>query len=228
MRSKNTMNESAVMPIATMSPAMPGSVSVNPTALPSSSTATYVDDRRDEQRSDRDQSESAVVEQQVDRTTRIMPTRPAIRPAFSWLPARDGPSSETPLRPNVSGSAPYLSWLARSLDDVGGEVAGDLRRPSMLWNCDGRRAEGLAIEDDREAAARSLPAWVCAKSCSVILSNAFLPSPLSASATTHWTCCCGIMASALLTWVPSITVGLRICTSPVLGHRSRAACWRRR
>ena len=51
-----------------------------------------------------------------------------MRPAFSWLPARDGPSSETPLTPNVRGSAPYLSWLARSLADAGREVAGDLRR----------------------------------------------------------------------------------------------------
>ena len=37
-RSKNTMNESAVMPMATMSPAMPGSVSVKPTPWPSRST----------------------------------------------------------------------------------------------------------------------------------------------------------------------------------------------
>jgi hypothetical protein len=36
------MNESAVMPMATMSPAMPGSVSVKPTPWPSNSTIPYV------------------------------------------------------------------------------------------------------------------------------------------------------------------------------------------
>ena len=66
MRSKKTMNESAVMPTATIRPAMPGRVSVKPALLASSSTSAYVVARRDEQGRDHDQAEAAVVEQAVE------------------------------------------------------------------------------------------------------------------------------------------------------------------
>ena len=58
---------SAVMPMATMAPAMPGRFSAKPTELPSSTMHGVGDDRRRRQRGDHHDAEAAVVEEAVTR-----------------------------------------------------------------------------------------------------------------------------------------------------------------
>ena len=51
--------------------------------------------------------------------TAIMPMPPASRPAWSWSVPRVAETTSTWLFSNYSGSAPYFSVLARSLERPG-------------------------------------------------------------------------------------------------------------
>ena len=61
MRSKYTMNESAVIPMATMAPQTAGRFSAKPMAGPSSAMIVYVRTAETSRLSDRDERQAAVV-----------------------------------------------------------------------------------------------------------------------------------------------------------------------
>ena len=129
---------------------------------------------------------------------------PATMPALSCSPPRVAETLETSDTSKASGSAPYLSTLARSvallwvkLPEICGLAARDRR-------ADRRGRDRLAVEHDGEPVLRARPAGRARR---VAFSNAVPPSELKVRLTTHSMPFCGMPALAPVSWLPWIRVG---------------------
>src|SRR5579875_2730420 len=195
-RSKKITNESAVMPIATMRPAMPASDRVKFWYLLSSTT-------------DRNVSAAEIARLKTDTSAR--PSAAAIRPASSWFLPSWGETEVVLRRRNVSGSAPYFSssasWVACCWPPMllirtwppgmACWVSGaDTTLPSSTMAVESSAwSLGLVL-----APLKYLLYWL-----DVSVLKALAALPLSVRLTTHWLLVVSIPAFAEVTSVPSTT-----------------------
>ena len=107
---------------------------------------------------------------------------PARRPAWSWVPASDGPISSLPLRLNVRGRAPNLSWLASVLDVVAVKLPVICETPLVIKACE----DGAVMISPSSTMAKRFCCGV--RACVTVLKTP-VPLPLSLISTSHWAFC---------------------------------------
>ena len=170
------------MPTATISPAMPGRVSVKLAVLESSSTMAYVVRAGDEQRADHHDAEAAVVEQAVEHHQQ--------QPDDAGGDARGelvaGQRGADGLDAEVGEGDRQRAVLEAGGEALGrglGEVAADLGLAVGDQRVHGRRGDDLAVEHDRELAARRYWSLGQTSACGD-LAEASVPSPLKSMVTT--------------------------------------------
>src|SRR3954453_6669517 len=193
---------SAVTPMATMAPAMPGRLSAKPTELPSTTMQAYVTTAAMASEATTTRPRPREEKKQY-RSTSARPMMPAMMPACSWSPPRVADTLLTSEMSKASGSAPYFRTLARS-------VAVCWVKLPEIWAAPPGIAvltEGAEIDLPSRTIANRFIGSVLVASARVAFSNWVEPSALNCRLTTHSIPFCGMPALALVSWLPSMRVG---------------------
>src|SRR6188472_4188147 len=193
---------SAVTPMATIMPAMPGRLRAKPTESPSSTTVAYV--IRPATASEETTTTPSPREyRKQNPTTRIRPMMPAMMPARSCSLPRVAETFDTSDTSNDRGSAPYLSTLASSVADCWLKLPEISARPPGIDEL----TDGAEITSESSTMAKRFCGSVRLASSPVADSKAAAPSELKSRLTTHARLFCGTPACAPVRSLPSIRVG---------------------
>src|SRR3954447_18948976 len=134
---------------------------------------------------------------------------PAIRPAASWSEASVGPSVVTTGTLNFSGSAPYFRLLARFCASVWVKLP--LISAWPLGMTPFTVGAEITLPSSTIASCFCCPvSWLVTLAIVRVTVAKVLRATLSkVRFTTHWTCCAGMPAVALFSWVPSMSAADR-------------------
>ncbi len=129
---------------------------------------------------------------------------PAMRPAESWSAASVGPSSVTTGTVNFSGSAPYFRLLARVCASVCEKLPLISAWPFGITPLTVGAEITLPSSTIANCFCCPVSALVWLAICRVTSAKILRAVLSKVRLTTHWTWFCGMPASALFSWVPSI------------------------
>ena len=128
---------------------------------------------------------------------------PAMMPARSCSAPRVAETFDTSDTSKDRGRAPYLSTLASSVADCWLKLPEISARPPGIDEL----TDGAEITSESSTIANWFSGGCRQARVPVTLSKVAPPALLNSRFTTHWTWFCGTPAEAVVSWVPSISVG---------------------